>query len=102
MYGFEALKEKNKYFSLANSIEDIYAEIAYILNNKLDKVILEEETNKISLKLPLEGIIIKNIKLEIDEKIKNDKEKIIELYSIISSLNNKIKTIENNCPFPIG
>lgn len=34
-------------------------------------------------------------------KKKDDKEKIAEIYSIISSLKNKIETIENNCPFPI-
>ena len=58
---------------------------------KLKKKIFED-SYKITINLPLEGIKIKDIILVLDKKVKNTEEKFEELYNIISLL----KTENNN------
>ena len=86
--------KNNKYLSLLESIDEIYEEIINIIKQKLEEVKIIEETNQIILCIPLGGYKIKEILLCLNEKIKNEKEQLNDLYNIIFNLkkeNNDLK-----------
>ena len=105
----------NKYLSLLDSIDEIFVEIINIFDKKIKEIKIFEDTNQITINLPLEGIKIKEIILVLDKKVKNTEENFEELYNLISILkteNNslkqnqknweeKINELEIRCPFPI-
>ena len=90
---FDELK-KNKLLALCDSIDEIYDEIIHNLNKNQTKII--EETNQIIINIPTDHIKIKEILFIVYEKIKNDKETINELLSIISNLKEEINDLKTN------
>ena len=84
--------KKNKYFLMFETIEEIFTELSNLIDNS--KPIIFEETNSILLSILLPSTKIKEIIFEIKEKEKTDKEKIEELYLIISNL--KTQILNNN------
>ena len=81
------IQRNNKYFIKFDNLHEIYEELCSLLDNSK----IFEETNKILLHIPL-----KEINLELNEKEKNEKEKIEELYSIISNYNKEIEELKKN------
>ena len=105
----------NKYLSLLDSIDEIFDEIINIFDKKTKEIKIFEDTNRIIINLPLEGIKIKDIILVLDKKIKKNEEKFEELYNLISilktenndlkqnqkNLEEKIEKLKIQCPFPV-
>ena len=85
--------KKNKYFLIFDNIEEIFNELSNLIDSSKPSVI--EETNKFLLSIPLPTTKIKEIIFEINEEEKSDKEKIAELYLIISNLKEQI-LLNNN------
>ena len=86
--------KNNKYLSILESIDEIFEEIINIIKQKLKEVKIIEETNQIILSIPLGGYKIKEILLCLNEKVKNEKEQLNDLYNIIYNLkkeNNDLK-----------
>ena len=81
------IQRNNKYFIKFDNLHEIYEELCSLLDNSK----IFEETNKILLHIPL-----KEINLELNEKEKNEKEKIEELFSIISNYNKEIEELKKN------
>jgi FtsZ-binding cell division protein ZapB len=86
--------KKNKFLALCDSIDKIYDELIHNLNKNQTKII--EETNQIIINIPTDHIKIKEILFIVFEKIKNDKETINELLSIISNLKEEINDLKTN------
>ena len=85
--------KKNKYFLIFDNIEEIFNELSNLIDSSKPSII--EETNKFLLSIPLPTTKIKEIIFEINEEEKSDKEKIAELYLIISNLKEQI-LLNNN------
>ena len=81
------IQRNNKYFIKFDNLHEIYEELCSLLDNSK----IFEETNKILLHIPL-----KEINLELKENEKNEKEKIEELFSIISNYNKEIEELKKN------
>ena len=93
-FSLEGLKD-NKYLSLFDTINDIFEEIISILNKNLKEVKIIEEQAKITINIPIGGTKMKPILLNLNEKEKNEKQQISELFTIISNLkkeNNELKS----------
>jgi hypothetical protein len=90
---FDELK-KNKLLGLCDSIDEIYDELIHNLNKNETKIL--EETNQIIINIPVDHLKIKEILFVIEEKLKDDKEKIQKLIIIISNLKQEIKELKNN------
>ena len=90
---FDELKQ-NKLLALCDSIDEIYDELIHNLNKNQTKII--EETNQIIINIPTDHIKIKELLFIVNEKIKNDKETINELLSIISNLKQEINDLKTN------
>ena len=100
--------KKVKLFSIYDSIDECLDEIFAGIDT--NKNIINENSNNIILTIPLNNIKYKEIKFEIKEKEKNDKQKLEELFTIInlqqkeivnlksenSNLKEKINKIEND------
>ena len=100
--------KKVKLFSIYDSIDECLDEIFAGIDT--NKTIINENSNNIILTIPLNNIKYKEIKFEIKEKEKNDKQKLEELFTIInlqqkeivnlksenSNLKEKINKIEND------
>ena len=84
------------YFSLFNSIKEIYEEIIYLIKQKQKEIKILENSNGLIIKIPLEGLKFKEITLNLDEKKEDEKQTIKNLYSIIKNLINKNNILENN------
>ena len=74
----------NKYFLMFDNLNEIYDEIINLIKSNNPKYI--EENDKLIISIPVSTTKIKEIILEMNKKEKTDKEKIKELYSIISNL----------------
>ena len=81
--------KQNKYLALCETIDEIYDELIRLLNKNQFKII--EETNSIYISIPIEHSKLKEILFEVNEIIKNDSEKINELFSIISIMKKEMK-----------
>ena len=81
--------KQNKYLGLCETIDEIYLELITLLKKNQTKII--EETNQIYISIPIENVKIKEILFVVNEIIKNDSEKINELFSIISNMKQEIK-----------
>ena len=93
-YSLEGLKD-NRYLSLFDTINDIFEELISILNKNLKEVKIIEEQGKIAINIPIGGTKMKPILLNLNEKEKNEKQQISELFTIISNLkkeNNELKS----------
>ena len=90
-----------KFLSILDSIDDIFEEIINFFDKKLSEIKIREETNKILINIPLEGVKIKDIILSLDLKIKSTEEKYNQLYNIILKLKDEINELKK-CPHPIG
>ena len=86
--------KKNQFLGLCESIEKIYDELTHNLSKNQTKIL--EETNQIYISIPVDHLKIKEILFVIEEKLKDDKEKIQELIIIISNLKQEIKELKNN------
>ena len=89
----EELK-KNKFLGLCDSIDEIYDELTHNLSKNQTKIL--EETNQIYISIPVDHLKIKEILFVIEEKLKDDKEKIQELILIVTNLKQEIKELKNN------
>ena len=78
--------QKIKFLSLFDTIDDIFDEIINLFDKKLSEIKLLEESNKLIIKIPLEGKKIKDIFLYLDLKMRTTEEKYNELYNIILKL----------------
>ena len=94
-YNLEELKA-NKYLSLFDTISETYEEIISIIKQKKSELKLIEKENQIEINIPLFGARIKEIIFILNEKEKNDKDKINELYDIISNLKQENKQLKEN------
>ena len=94
-FSFEELK-KNRYLSIHESINEVYEEITNLIKKKNKDVKLIEKENKIEINIPLENIKVKEIILNLNEKEKNEKELINDLYIIISNLKQENKDLKEN------
>ena len=94
-YNLEELKT-NKYLSLFDTISETYEEIISIIKQKKSEIKLIEKENQIEINIPLLGARIKEINFILNEKEKNDKDKINELYDIISNLKQENKQLKEN------
>ncbi len=90
---FDELK-KNKLLGLCDSIDEIYDELIHNLNKNETKIL--EETNQIIINIPVDHLKIKEILFLVNEKKKNEKERIDELISVVSNLKNEIKDLKLN------
>ncbi len=86
-FNLDELK-KNIYLGLCETIDEMYEQIIILFEKNQTQII--EDTNQISIIIPVEHIKIKEIVFVVNEKSKNDSEKIDELYNIISTLNIEI------------
>ena len=86
-FNLDELK-KNIYLGLCETIDEMYEQIIILFEKNQTHII--EDTNQISIIIPVEHIKIKEIVFVVNEKSKNDSEKIDELYNIISTLNIEI------------
>ena len=91
-YSFEELKKINKYFLLHETIDEIYDDLILLMNKNQTKIY--EENRSIKLSIPLESLKIKEIIFILNELEKNDKDRINELYSIISELKEENKKLK--------
>jgi hypothetical protein len=94
-YNLEELKA-NKYLSLFDTISETYEEIISIIKQRKSDIKLIEKENQIEINIPLLGARIKEINFILNEKEKNDKDKINELYDIISNLKQENKQLKEN------
>ena len=85
-YSLDNIK-KNKFFNYFETIDEILDELFPLIDNK--KVSLIEETNNITLIIQLPTNKIKEIRFDIKQIEKNDKDKINELYNIIMNIKNE-------------
>ena len=86
-FNLDELK-KNIYLGLCETIDEMYEQIIILFEKNQTQII--EDTNQISIIIPVEHIKIKEIVFVVNEKSKNDSEKIDELYNIISTFNIEI------------
>jgi hypothetical protein len=90
-FNLDELK-KNIYLGLCETIDEMYEQIIILFEKNQTQII--EDTNQISIIIPVEHIKIKEIVFVVNEKSKNDSEKIDELYNIISTLNIEILNLK--------
>ena len=88
------IKQNNKYFSLYETIDEIYDDLILLMNKNQTKIL--EDTNLISISIPLESVKFKELLFVLNEVKKNEKETLQELFSIILDLKKEIKDIKNN------
>ena len=81
--------KQNKYLALCETIDEIYDELISLMKKNQSKII--EETNQIYINIPIENLKVKEILFVVNEIIKNDSEKINELFSIISIMKKEMK-----------
>lgn len=87
-YSLHQLKE-NKFLSICDSIGDIYDELNLLLSK--NNTVIKENEKQIFVIIPTEHIKYKEINFTLKSKEKTDKEKIDNLYMIISNLQKENK-----------
>jgi hypothetical protein len=91
-FSIEKIKE-NKVFNYYETIDEILEELFPLINEQ--KVKLIEETNKIILIIELPFNKIKEIIFSLNEKEKNDKERLSDIYKIIINQKKEIDNLKN-------
>ena len=84
---------KNKYFYQFDTLNEICSEIKERIEK--EKINVIEDTNLLLISIPLPSTKIKEIIFELNEKEKNDKEKINELTSLIYNQNKEIAELKD-------
>ena len=87
--------KENKYFSLFDSIDEIYDEMINFISTKTSEIKIKEEQNIIIIIIPTGLFKIKEIILTLNEKEKDEKQQINDLFNIIYNLkqeNNELKS----------
>lgn len=84
------------YFSLFNSIKEIYEEIVFLFKKKTKEIGIIENEDELALKIPLEGLRLTEIVFCLKEKDKDEKQTIKYLYSIIKDLSDQNKILKSN------
>ena len=90
-FTLDSLKKNNKYFTLFESIDEIYDDLILLLDKNQTKIL--EDTNFISISIPIESLKIKEILFVINELEKNDNEKMQEIFSLILEMKNENKKL---------
>ena len=90
-FTLDSLKKNNKYFTLFESIDEIYDDLFLLLDKNQTKIL--EDTNFISISIPIESLKIKEILFVINELEKNDNEKMQEIFSLILEMKNENKKL---------
>ena len=90
-FTLDSLKKNNKYFMLFESIDEIYDDLILLLDKNQTKIL--EDTNFISISIPIESLKIKEILFVINELEKNDNEKMQEIFSLILEMKSEIKKL---------
>ena len=91
IFSLEKIKE-NKAFAFYESIDEILSELFPLIDKKEVKIIEETKFIKINFTLPLQKFT--NIRFNLYEKQKSDKDKINELYNIVINQNNEINELK--------
>ena len=99
-YTIDDLKKLNKFFIGFDTIKDVYNELE---NHKKNRNIqlLEEDTNNLILKIPLNSLNYKELKFELKRVGLDHTKAIDDLYEIIQKLNNKNNDSINSLIFEI-
>jgi len=99
-YTIDDLKKLNKFFIGFDTIKDVYNELK---NHKKNRNIqlLEEDTNNLILKIPLNSLNYKELKFELKRVGLDHTKAIDDLYEIIQKLNNKNNDSINSLIFEI-
>ena len=90
-FTLDSLKKNNRYFLLFESIDEIYDDLILLLDKNQTKIL--EDTNFISISIPIESLKIKEILFVINELEKNDNEKMQEIFSLILETKTEIKKL---------
>ena len=90
-FTLDSLKKNNRYFLLFESIDEIYDDLILLLDKNQTKIL--EDTNFISISIPIESLKIKEILFVINELEKNDNEKMQEIFSLILEMKTEIKKL---------
>ena len=90
-FTLDSLKKNNKYFTLFESIDEIYDDLILLLDKNQTKIL--EDTNFISISIPIESLKIKEILFVINELEKHDNEKMQEIFSLILEMKNENKKL---------
>ena len=89
IYSFEKtmneLKEYHRFFKIYENIKDVYNELCSLIDEAKSSILKDKDSNKIELIIPVNIIKIKEIKFEMKEGNRNEKEKIEKLFSMISN-----------------
>ena len=96
-FDLNSLERVNRYFSIYDSINEIYQDLILYLDKNQTKII--EESNIIKIKIPIGDIRVKEIIFELSETEKSEKDKFNEIFSTISELMtgmNKLKEENKN------
>ncbi len=93
-FTLDSLKKNNKYFLLFESIDEIYDDLILLLDKNQTKIL--EDTNFISISIPIESLKIKEILFVINELEKNDNEKMQEIFSLILEMKTEIKKLNED------
>ena len=94
-FSLKDLKE-NKYFSLFDSIDEIYDEIINFISTKTSEIKIKEEQKIIIINIPIGGLKIKEILLALNEKEKDEKQQINDLFNIIYNLKQENNDLKSN------
>ena len=84
--------KQNKYFSICESIDEIYEQLILLLDRNQSFII--EEIHKVYIQIPVEYLKIKEITFEINEINKKNSEKINDLINYISLINIEIQNLK--------
>ena len=90
-YELNELKN-NKYLNMCETIDEIYGELIFLLKKNQTKLL--ENNNEISIIIPLEPTIIKEIIFILEEKSKKEEENIKELILVISDMKVEINKLK--------
>jgi hypothetical protein len=93
-FTLDSLKKNNRYFSLFESIDEVYNDLIILLDKNQTKIL--EDKNFISISIPMESLKIKELLFVINKLEKNDNEKMQEIFSLILEMKTEIKKLNEN------
>ena len=92
-YSFSNL-QINKYFKICDNINEAYILLTDLVNSKEKKVVFNS-LNQISLIIPIDNPIVKDVNFQLKSKEKKIDDKILELYYIIENQQKEINFLKN-------
>ena len=84
----------NKYFKICDNINEAYILLSDLVNSKERKVAFNS-LSQISLIIPINNPIVKNVNFQLKSKEKKIDDKILELYYIIENQQKEINALKN-------